>query len=401
MTNASTTNAPSFADTGAVEVFPRENIQNQYTEFRRRASRTKRLINLAMVMAFLIAPIVLGAVFYYGVAADRYVSEAQVMVRRTAATMPSTDFLSQLTGNTGIGAETQETGILTEFWQSNTIVAALAQQLDLYGMYNRDPSDFLYSLGDDAAADDLADYFRNRFSVQIGESGIVTLRVQAFDPDDAQQIAAAMLDMGIVRINLLNEQVGQSALSFAQGEVDEAEQRVRDAQARLTDFQLREQSIDPGEATSAIGQLVAELEAQLVQSRAELAQLLSYLDEDSATVRGMRATIEALEEQIAIERARMTGSESAMAGMLGEFNRLVLEVELATQGLTSALTSFELAVNEMHRQSVHMLVVSPPHLADQATYPERDTNVALVALASLLVFTIIYLFASAIRDHMF
>ena len=90
-----------------------------------------------------------------------------------------------------------------------------------------------------------------------------------------------------------------------------------------------------------------------------------------------------------------------MVGTLGEFNRLTLEVELATQALASSLASFEAAVNEMQRQSVNMLVVSPPHLPDAATYPRRAVDTALVALCALMVFTIVYLFASAIRDHMF
>ncbi|MCA8933204.1 MAG: hypothetical protein KDA49_12090, partial [Rhodospirillaceae bacterium] len=160
-------------------------------------------------------------------------------------------------------------------------------------------------------------------------------------------------------------------------------------------------SIDPGQTSAAISNLVGGLEAELAGSRAELAQALSYLDESSATVRGLQARISAIEQQIEIERARITGGEEAMVGTLGEFNRLTLEVELATQALASSLASFEAAVNEMQRQSVNMLVVSPPHLPDAATYPRRAVDTALVALCALMVFTIVYLFASAIRDHMF
>ena len=55
----------------------------------------------------------------------------------------------------------------------------------------------------------------------------------------------------------------------------------------------------------------------------------------------------------------------------------------------------------MQRQAVNMLVISAPHLADDAEYPERVINILLVSLCSLLVFAIVYLFGSAIRDHTF
>ncbi|MCB9957495.1 MAG: hypothetical protein H6843_02670 [Rhodospirillaceae bacterium] len=401
MTTARNTAIEASAGDASVQVFPRESNQHQYIEYRRQVSRTRRLVNLSMVVVCLCLPIVLGAIYYYGFAADRYVSETQVMVRRATPAPAPTDLLANLAGSRGAAPTNHETGVLIQYWHSTSLVTSLANVIDLRELYNRAPDDFVFRLGEDVSDATLINYFANRFHVSTGDSGIITLRVQAFNAEDAQAIAEAMLNLGLERINQLNEDVVRSTLVFARREVSEAEERVRQAQTNLTEFQLREQSIDPEQASSAIGSLVASLEADLASARAELAQALSYLDEGSATVRGLQARISAVEQQIEIERARITGGEQAMVGTLGEFNRLSLEVELATQALVSTLASYQTAVNEVQRQSVNMLVVSPPHLPDAASYPQRAVDVALVALCAVLVFTIVYLFASAIRDHMF
>lgn len=401
MTTARNTAIEASTGDASVQVFPRESNQHQYIEYRRQVSRTRRLVNLSMILVCLCLPIVLGAVYYYGFAADRYVSESQVMVRRATPTVAPADLLANLAGNNLASATNDETGVLMEYWRSTSLVAALAERVDLREIYNRAPDDFIFKLGEDVSDQDLIAYFAHRIHVETGQSGIVILQVQAFSAEDAQTIAEAMLDLGLERINQLNENVMRGTLEFSRREVTQAEERVRVAQSNLTEFQLREQSIDPAETSSAIGGLVASLEADLAAARAELAQALSYLDENSATVRGLQARISAVEEQIEIERARITGSEEAVVGTLGEFNRLSLEVELATQALASTLASYQASVNEMQRQSVNMLVVSPPHLPDAAEYPQRAVDTALVALCALMVFTIVYLFASAIRDHMF
>ena len=315
--------------------------------------------------------------------------------------MEPSGILDQLTGGTVGDTTSEETGILIEYWGSNSLVRALNERLDLRTIFNNQSEDFIYSLGQDASERDLISYFQNRFSAVIGESGIVTLRVQAFRPEDAQAIADQMLALGLLRVNELNEEINRNTVQFARRVVEDSEQRVRQAQMSLTDFQERERLLDPQADSTAIRALIAELEGQLAQARAELAVHLGYLDESSPRIVQLRATVSSLQDQIDLEGQRLTGTDEAMAGMLGEFNRLSLEVELATEALASARVSQELAITEMQRQAVNMLVISAPHLADDAEYPERVINILLVSLCSLLVFAIVYLFGSAIRDHTF
>ena len=90
---------------------------------------------------------------------------------------------------------------------------------------------------------------------------------------------------------------------------------------------------------------------------------------------------------------------SAFADLLGEYERLVVELEFAEQSYTAALAAFDASVADARRQSRYIAAHIPPTLAESAQYPNRISLTGLIGLFCLLAWALIVLVGYAIRDR--
>jgi capsule polysaccharide export protein KpsE/RkpR len=100
-------------------------------------------------------------------------------------------------------------------------------------------------------------------------TGISTLRVSTFRPQDSRDIANALLDGGERLVNGLNQRASQDAVGQAVQQVGEAQSRALRAEEELTAFRSREKLIDPTRDSAAGATLVSQLDAQIMTLQAE------------------------------------------------------------------------------------------------------------------------------------
>ena len=96
--------------------------------------------------------------------------------------------------NFSFTAPGQNAYIVTSYIQSRAIVDNLNKTLNLREIFRRPEADFWARLKRNASIDELTDYWKTMVSTYIdAPSGIVTLQVRAFRPDDAVALAKAGL----------------------------------------------------------------------------------------------------------------------------------------------------------------------------------------------------------------
>src|SRR5262249_49585365 len=118
-------------------------------------------------------------------------------------------------------------------------------------------------------------YYQNFVSVEYnGTTGISTLRLQAFRPDDAQNIAAALLQKSEALLNCMNERAQNDAIASAQKQVNLARENALEALQKVTDFRNREAVIDPTLQSTVVLDTMAGLTVQVAEANAQLAELL-------------------------------------------------------------------------------------------------------------------------------
>ena len=203
------------------------------------AKMRKRHWGLGLAFVLLVLAPVTGASWYlYTRAADQYASTLGFTVRSEEMTSAS-DLLGGLGSSLGSGTS-HDSDILYEYVRSQEMVRRIDQRLDLRAIYARHhETDPLLSFDPEGSIEDLVDYWDRMLAISYDAgSGLLELRVLAFEPREAQAIAEAIYDESLRTINALSAVAREDATRYAQIDLDQALERLKEAREALTAFRV-------------------------------------------------------------------------------------------------------------------------------------------------------------------
>lgn len=386
--------------------FPEQAMAAPGAEARGRRPRSRRRFVLALSFLLCVAvPSMLGALYFAFFASDRYVSGAGFAVRGIDAG-GGTDFLGAVTGLASTGSTTSDSYILLDYLKSRDLVERLEQDFPLRESFGRQDADMLSRLDPSSEIEHVVDYWASRITTSFAPStGIVKFEVEAFTPEDAQKLAALVLDHGKALVNELSIRARRDALAHAEEEVARAEARLKQALDAVRTFRETERSIDPAGDARAQTELIGGLERQLADLKARIAALRPSVSPNAPSLRNLVRQAEALAQQISAAReglaAGETGDEPAsLSGQLASFETLEIERSFAQKAYASAFSSLEKARIEAGRQQRYLAVYSAPAIPQYPAYPRRLLNSLLLLGGLCTAWGIGALIAYAVRDHM-
>lgn len=370
--------------------------------------RGSRLRARHWYMLLVLLPTLLAGAYYAFHAADIYESEARFQVRnRSSGGAPAMDLgggriaamASALTG--GARPTSEESQAVAAWVDSHAAITAMQRELDLVEIWRRPEADLLAKLWwEEPKLEWLLWYFRRRVQVAFdAETGVMTLRAQAFRADDAQLVAQQVLRLSEELVNTLSARTIGDTVRVAQEDLAKAEQRVTAAREALIAFREREQAFDPARSATGAVDNIGRLEALLAQTRAELQERRSFMRADNPQMQVLNNRVTALQQQIATERSRVTRGSEALTQQVAGFERLELERLLADRELASATASLEAARSEALRQQVFVMRVADPQLPEYPYYPRATFNTLTVFLSLSVLFGIAWLLVVSAREH--
>jgi capsular polysaccharide transport system permease protein len=146
--------------------------------------------------------------------------------------------------------------------------------------------------------------------------------------------------------------------------------------------------------------LIAQLNAQIAQDQAQLAQMQGYLSPDSQQAVTLRNRIKALRDQIQSQTAALTGANGgALAPELPEYQVLEMKLQFAQQSYTSAENALVAANENAMKQQLFLIRVVSPSLPQEALYPKRFEIVLTVLVGLLVTYGIVWLLIAGVREH--
>ena len=371
-----------------------------------RPARLKRR-HWGLMFAFLLmvaAPVGAAGWYLYTRAVDQYASTLGFTVRSEDISSAA-DLLGGLGtafgGTTGGGSDTD---ILYEFIRSQELVSLVDARLDLRRIYaipaETDP---VFAFDDSGTIEDLTDYWRRavRISYDAG-SGLMELRVLAFSTDDAKAIAEAIYDESSQMINELSAIARADATRYAAEDLELAVERLKQSREAVTAFRVENQIVDlTADVQTQMG-LLATLQSQLAEALIEFDLVSTNAREGDPRVEQAQRRIEVIQSRIDEERDKFgagDGTDSSYASTIAEFERLSVDREFAERAYIAALSAFDAARAEANRQSRYLAAYIRPTLAERAEFPQRELLLGLVALFSLLIWSITSLVFYALRDR--
>ncbi|WP_246032888.1 sugar transporter [Falsirhodobacter xinxiangensis] len=378
------------------------------TQFRSVVSQAKAMPrHYGILVAFavmVILPVLASAAYLYLRAADQYASTLAFTVRSEESS-GAIDLLGGL-GRTLGTTSANESDVLYEFIRSQDIVQAIDAKVNLREMYARHhDSDPLMTFDSSGSIEDLRDYWRRmvRISYDSG-SGLLELRVLAFDPTDARRIAEAIHDESSRMINELSTVAREDATRYARDDLDVAVERLKNARDGLTSFRVENQIVDITADLQGQTGVLASLQAQLADALVQLDLVAGSTRADDPRVVQAQRRIEVIESRIDQERQKFGNTQRGPNGtnyatVVSEFERLTVDREFAETAYTAALASYDAAVAEANRRNRYLASYIRPTLAETAEFPQRGLLVGLVALFSFLAWAIGSLVFYALRDR--
>jgi capsular polysaccharide transport system permease protein len=302
----------------------------------------------------------------------------------------------------GISRSQDDVFSVQNFMTSRDAVARLMERLPLEQIYGTKDADFVArypSIFFGPTREQLYKYFQWMISVSYANNtGISTLQVQAFRPEDTRAVAEGLLELSEQLVNDMNRRIYEDAVTVSADQVGRDESRLIAAEVALTDFRNRELMIDPASSSVVVSEVVKRLSNGLADTQTQINEMKSN-SPANPQLASLQRRATALDGQIARERGRISNSSDGLAKKIGEYERLSLEREFAKQALTNSTAALETARAEARRKQLYLERVVEPNLPDYANAPASLRWIATVFGANLLGLLVLWLFFTGIREH--
>lgn len=390
----------SHVTTQANNVRSDETVSKQHSLIERiRSWFSLRLFDHAVNLILILA--VLAAAYWVVFASDRYVSEANVIIRKTDSVgAPSFD-LGMLVSGVATADRANQL-LLRDYLLSVDMLKKLDQTLGLRSHYSSSEYDVISRMWfQDASMEWFHRHYLSRVKVEFDEfSGVLRIQVQAYEPEMAQAITKQLVQEGERYMNLLGHEMAQVQVNFLVTQVDQAQERFQKASQDLLNYQNKAGLLSPQATAESINAIVAALEGQRAQLQTQLASLPKSLDRDHPNILMLKQSLKAVDEQIKQEKLKLaTPSGGTLNAYVEEFYRLDMNVKFTQELYKSSLTALEKGRIDATRMLEKVSVLQSATLPEYPMEPRRLYNTLVTLLVALMLAGILKLLKSIVLDH--
>jgi capsular polysaccharide transport system permease protein len=349
-------------------------------------------------------PSSLSVVYFGFIASDIYTSESSFVIRSpqqgSSAAAGLGSMISSAVG--GFAEAPNDAMAVSDFILSRDALGEINDKFDLKAYFSHPDIDWFHRFGlfdVKNSFENLYEYYQRRVTIVLAPQGAIThLSVAVFEPEMALKINESLLELAEKKVNQLNDRARKDLIVHAEREVKEAEKRIMTAALALSEFRDTQEVMDPEMQTAFHFELIGKMQAELVATLTQLAQLQS-LAPQSPTPISLELKAETLRGEIRRELAIIAGGDRSLSRIAAEFEEFAIEREFAQQQLSVALANLQSAKNEAQRQQLYIERIANPSLPDTATRPRRLYGIATTILVSLVSWGIISMLLAGVREH--
>lgn len=368
------------------------------------SKKIKSILSNKLFVAIVIAPFLISLLYLTILAANRYVSSAQIVVRQQEsgqqAGLPG---LAMLMGAVD-PVSREDTLYLKEYIVSHDMLRILDEKLNWSEHYAGRWYDPLYDIAIDAPLEDKLKFYQRMVSTHYDETtGLLQVEVAAFAPDYAKRVLEEIMVQSEIFVNNITRSMADEQLAFAQRELGAATDRYENKQAELVAFQNQYNIFNAEVTAESLTQIVASLESAIVTEKARLNGLKSRLSHNAPQIKAQENKINALIKQLEAEQRKITTSEITEDDLLNtiafEYRRLQVDLLVAEEFYKTSLAVVENAKLETIKNIRSLIAVVKPNLPEEASYPRRIYNLITILIVLLLLYGVSRFVIASINDH--
>jgi capsular polysaccharide transport system permease protein len=296
--------------------------------------------------------------------------------------------------------------MVVDYLISRQVIDELQERIKVKELYSRPSIDRWARFDPSQPMEKFVEYWRNMVTANYDMiTGIAVARVRAFTPDDAYLIATTMVSLAEKLVNEIAMRSRLDAVRFSEQEVKRAQERLSQIRTQISEYRDKEAVIDPTSNVVASNTTLARtLRSVLMQYQTELAALRRQnLRPDAPTIVTLQSRIFAAKQQLAEVEAQVATAKEGnrpLSHVVGQYEKLELERQVAQTILTSAIQSLEQARVNASIQHLYVTPFVRPARPESATYPNRFVAVLTIGLVCFFIWTIGLLIFRSIREHL-
>lgn len=362
------------------------------------APKKRRLNGLFWLTVIL--PTLLSAVYFSVFASNVFISESSFVVR-SPNSQSSLSAVGALLQNVGFSRSQDDSYTVQEYITSRNALKQLEKELPVRAYYEErgDVLARFNSFGLSNSKEQFYQYFKKKETVNLDSvSGISTLQIRAFNAEDAQKINIELLKQGETLINRLNSRARKDTVKYAQQAVDEARKRVSETAEALSKYRVKNNIFDVQSQSEVKQNLISNLQSELIRVQTQLDQIQA-ISPDNPQVKALKTRQKSIKEEMRKQEKTVLGRGNSIANQTAEYQRLLLDDNLAQQQLTSAMTSLQNTKDQTDRQQLYLEVIAEPSKPDFAAEPNRWYNILATLIIGLIVYGIFSLLLASVREH--
>jgi capsular polysaccharide transport system permease protein len=375
----------------------------------RQGAKAIRVISVALFVLLIVIPNIVSLLYFGWLASDQYVSEAKFTV--SSGLIPKMDGMGSVTGVPSI-IIIQDTQVVTDYIHSRPIVEQLERLIGLRDHYSDSSIDWWARFRRDKPIEKFVDYWKGMASTSITlPSGIVTLHVRAFTPNDTKRIADTVIKLSEDLINDLNNRMWRDTVQAAERDMQESGKLLIKARLQMENVRNTEAVLEVGQTSKALSSLVSGLEADLLKVEQEYNTQLRYVSEQAPQMRVLQSRIVAIKRQLKDVQAQITaekeatttpasGGDRTLSEKMTKYAQAQLEEKIAEKRYALSAAAVEAARMLSERRFLYLHQAVAPALPEDAEYPKRWLDVGVVFLASILAFFATVGGLSFVRNYM-
>lgn len=363
--------------------------------------RSRHRIVLVSFFVGVLFPLLVGAWYLYSRALDQYVSYVAFAVRSEDVSS-ATDLLGGLSAFGSGGSE--DTDILYEFIQSRELVGLIDREIDLRSIYSEGAdTDPIYAFDRAGTIEDLTSYWSKMVRIYYDNgTGLIELRVHAFDAPTAKTIAELIFEKSSDMINDLSADARADATRYTREELDHAVERLKVARQAVTEFRSRNQIVDPEAELGGQTGLMTALQAKLSDALIAFDLLSDSAGTTDPRLAQAELRINVIRDRIEEERRKFGADgndDRDFSSLVGEYERLAVDREFAERTYLAALAAYDSAQIEAQRKSRYLAAYIKPTLAERPEYPQRLLTLGIMGAFLGFAWAIGVLVFYAIKDR--
>ncbi|GJE53840.1 MULTISPECIES: capsule biosynthesis protein [Methylobacterium] len=355
---------------------------------------------------FIVLPTAIMALYLFVFASDQYVAQAKFAVRGDVEPMGETsgggEFASLIQKH-----NSQDSFIVRDFVHSRTMAEAAQSVLQVSKMFSGSDADFWARYRDGQPIEEFAKYWTKHVNAHIeAVSGVITLSVRTFKPEDSVAIAELVIARSEKLVNEISRRARADLIAHAETDARAAEERLKKSRLALQSFRNTWGIIDPLKTAESTLQTIGMLNKDKLKAENDLQVLRdSRLDEKSRGVQTLVATVAAIDGQIKRLKDQLTneglaaGTPNNITQALLEFEGLKIEQLIAEKLNESLHLMLDKARISANKQQVYLAVFVPPSLPASSIYPERGYTLMVTFFCCFALCSAGSLLLSGVKDQ--